>query len=386
MLYTPTFFAMAFANLCTLSSFGTFFLFPLFISEHGGSQVDIGIIMGAFALASVVCRPWISEMVDRIGRKRSFTIGLIVMSLVPLVYTLFRGNLSLFYIPLVMVRGLHGVGFAICITAAFTYVADVVPEGRLNEGLGIFGISGLMGCAVGPALAEIILQRYGFHTLFLFASVTAGLGLVFHLPVSESYTGGGRQRENSFFKMFKISRVTLVAALAFLFGFGLAASNNFVSPFANGRQLSFISVYYISYSLSAILTRFVGVRMADQSGEERIIPFALVLTGAGLISLVLVGGNGALVVSGIMGGIGHGFLYPSLNALALRDEPSAIRGKITGVFTGSIDAGAFAGSIILGIIGEFAGFETLFVSAGLALFLGWGVFRMHWANGRVRAG
>ncbi len=33
-------------------------------------EFNKGIIMGAFSLSSVLCRPWISEMVDRIGRER----------------------------------------------------------------------------------------------------------------------------------------------------------------------------------------------------------------------------------------------------------------------------------------------------------------------------
>jgi len=152
-------------------------------------------------------------------------------------------------------------------------------------------------------------------------------------------------------------------------GFGLAASNGFVAPFANERQLGFVSWYYIAYSASAVLTRLLGARLADRLGEERILPYAMILTGLGLSCLVFLGGNGVLVVAGAMAGCGHGFLYPGLSALALRNEPSAIRGKITGAFTGSIDAGAFVGSIMLGFIGQWAGFQTLFLVAGAALLV-----------------
>jgi MFS family permease len=68
-LYTRTFLTMSLANFFTSSSFGSFFLFPLFISNLGGSKLDIGIVMGVFSLSSVLSRPWISSMIDRIGRK-----------------------------------------------------------------------------------------------------------------------------------------------------------------------------------------------------------------------------------------------------------------------------------------------------------------------------
>jgi predicted MFS family arabinose efflux permease len=63
-------------------------------------------------------------------------------------------------------------------------------------------------------------------------------------------------------------------------------------------------------------------------------------------------------------------LFPTLNSLAVRDEPSGIRGKITGVYTGALDGGNFSGSILLGYIGEWLGLQVLFAAAGLALFSG----------------
>jgi MFS family permease len=364
MLYTRTFLAMATANLLCLSSFGTFFLFPLFVTAHGGDQVDIGIIMGSFALSSVLCRPWISDMIDRIGRKKSYAAGSLIMTLMPLAYLFCRGALDSFYLPLMLIRVIHGVGFAICITSAFTYIADIIPHERLNGGLGMFGISGLVGTALGPVIAEIIIRRAGFDLLFIVASAMAGICLIIQHPLKETYVHVVRPVESSFFFILQKKRIFMVAVIALLFGFGLAAVNGFVSPYASERQIAFISVYYIAYSASAILARLLGGNFIDRLGEDKIIPYATALTGVGLLLLVFMRGSGMLFLSGLMTGCGHGWLYPALNASAIRGEPQAVRGKITGAYTGSIDAGAFVGSVILGYIGELAGFPALFLAAG----------------------
>jgi MFS family permease len=68
-------------------------------------------------------------------------------------------------------------------------------------------------------------------------------------------------------------------------------------------------------------------------------------------------------------------LYPALNAHAIRGEPRHVRGKITGAYTGSIDAGAFVGSVILGYIGELAGFQALFLAAGAVVLCAIFIFR-----------
>jgi MFS family permease len=375
-LYSPPFIMMAAANLFTVSSFSSFFLFPLFIANHGGSKADIGIIMGAFAFSSVLCRPWVSEMVDRIGRKRSYTIGCFIMSLLPLIYLRFHGDLSLFFLPLMFIRFLHGVGLAICFTSAFTYIADIVPEGRLNEGIGMFGITGLVGIAIGPVIAETIIQSYGFSIFFLTATGMSTLGLLLHLPLPESYANVFNESSQSFFSVLIRRRILTVASLALLFGFGLAASSSFVTPFAKEQHLAIISSYYIAYSSAAVITRFLGGRFADRIGEDRLIPYALFMTGAGLLILIFLGGTMVLVLSGLVSGCGHGVLFPCLNAMVIRNEPINIRGKIIGIFTGGIDAGAFVGSIMLGYIGEWVGFQALFFSAGLALLTGIGIYRI----------
>ncbi|MEA3358691.1 MAG: MFS transporter [Thermodesulfobacteriota bacterium] len=370
MLYSPIFIAMSFVNLLTVSSFGMFFLFPFFISNHGGTKSDIGIIMGIFALSAVIFRPWISDMIDRIGRKRSYTVGSIIMSSFPLFYLFFQGNLSNFYLPLILIRIFHGIGLAVCFTAAFTYIADIIPKERLNEGIGIFGLSGITGLAVGPAIGELIIHKYGFPAFFFASAAIATLGLLIQIFLPESYTQTARTAQQSFFSILKKKKITVIAILSLIFGFSLSASGSFIAPFAKEMNIAFVSLYYICYSTAAILTRLIGGKIADRVGEKKIIPHALILTGVGLIILALLNGNLILAISGIMSGCGHGFLFPCLNSLAIRGEPINIRGKINGVFTGGLDGGTLAGSIALGYIGDWAGFRILFLIAGLVVFLG----------------
>jgi len=367
---------MALANFCTTTSLGCFFLFPLFITEHGGAKADIGILMGAFTLSSVLSRPWISDMVDRIGRKRSYGAGCLILSLLPFAYLLFSGELSSFYLPLIIVRILHGVGLAICFTSAFTYITDIVPADRLNEGIGMFGVTGLTGLAIGPVVTEIMILEYGFRAFFLFSAAMAVLGLLAHIPIPESFRNEKGASGPSFFSVLMGRKFFVIFSVSLLFGMGLSASGGFVAPYGKEQHLAFVSFYYIAYSGAAVLTRLIGGRLADRVGEERIIPYAMILTGAGLLLLILLRGNLLLVLSGFMTGCGHGFLFPCLNALAVRNAPFQIRGKINGVFTGGIDGGTLVGSIGLGYIGEWAGYPVLFLVAGLCLLAGLPIYRL----------
>lgn len=369
-LYSPAFVAMALANFAAAASFGVFFLFPLVIETYGGSEADIGLIMGAFALAATLCRPWVSELIDRLGRKHSYTIGSLLMTLLPFAYLVLSGDLADIYLLLLLLRVVHGIGLALCFTACFTYVADIVPPARLNEGIGMFGISGLVGLAVGPSLAEMALDHWGEPAFFLTASGLAAIGLLCHLPLAETLVRGTTAGGVSFFAVLRRPKMVLVSVLAVLFGFGLAGSGNFVAPLASERQIAFVSLYFLCYSAAAVLVRLVGGRLADRFGERRIVPYALSITGGGLLALTLVHGQLALAAAGLVAGCGHGLLYPALNSWAIRDEPAPVRGKVTGIYTGALDAGNFSGSLLLGLVGEWCGLSALFLVAGAALLIG----------------
>lgn len=378
-LYTPAFAALFLANLCLVASFATFFLFPLFITQHGGSNQDIGIIMGAFALASAFCRPWVAEMIDRIGCKRSYTLGSVIMTLLPLLHLFLLGDLADYYLPLLILRIVHGVGLAICFTAIFTFIIDLIPVNRLNEGIGIFGTSGLTGLAVGPLVAEPILVNFGFPAFFLAASAMAGTAFLLHLPVSEKREQeqpSGFSSTPSFFSLLKTRKQLVSGGMALLFGVGLAASGNFIAPFAHEKGLDYISLYYLAYSCAAVAIRFISGRLADRVGENQIIPWGLGIAALALLLVPMIHGKLLLLATGFVFGIGHGLLFPSLNAMAIRDEPYAVRGKVTGIFTGGIDSGSFLGALVLGVIGQYAGFTVLFICASLVMLSGFFLFRL----------
>ena len=367
MLYTPAFWAMALANLCHTASFSAFFLLPIYVLEQGGSQRDVGVTMGVFAMASALCRPWVSSMIDRIGRKRSYTLGSLLMVVSPLLYPLLEAPLSDGYPLLLVLRMLHGIGLAICFTAVFTFMADILPPTRLNEGIGMFGISGLLGIALGPMLAEATLARFGFVGVFLVAAGLATIALLVHQPLRESSPPQAQDTRTTFFRLLRREKYLVVGLLSLLFGIGLAGTGNFVAPLAEERGLGFVSLYFTCYSAGAIAIRFIGGRLADEFGERTVLPYSILLYIGGVFLLIAVHSPFLLGVAGVLSGIGHGLLFPLLNTMAVRDEPIGIRGKVTGIFTGGIDTGLFAGSLILGYIGDWFGLNTLFACAGLSM-------------------
>lgn len=377
-LFTPSFIALSLANFTHVSSFAAFFLFPLIIAQQGGNNHDIGIIMGAFALASAVSRPWVAGLIDRFGRKKTYIFGCTIMTIMPLLHLPLSGDIARDYPLLLTIRVIHGIGLAACFTSIMTFIVDLLPVDKLNQGVGIFGSSGLVGMACGPMIAEFFLDSYGVNAFFLCASGLAFSALLLQAPVKEmrQQQAQGDSIAPSFFALLKTRKHIITATLALLFGVGLAATGNFIAPFAEQRALQLISAYYLAYSTAAICIRFVSGKLADRVGEEQVIPWAFMIAASGLLLIPLVSNDILLLFVGFLFGLGHGLLFPALNAMAIRNEPYNVRGKVTGIFTGGIDSGAFLGALLLGAIGQAGGYTLLFLAAGFILLSGLIIFRL----------
>lgn len=373
VLFTGSFFMLLGSSLLMIMGIGVFYMFPLFVLKIGGNRADIGYLMGAMSLASVIGRPWASNLVDRIGRKKSMMIGCLVMALVSLAHLLLREDLSVVYPVLVLLRFIFGAALALGIVASLTMAADMVAGPRLNEGLGLFGIMPMLGLALGPLLGEFLVTKLGFEAMFWGSAAIFTISMLLIYPMKDRFVASTTVRIGGFFRVLALPLVWRMALIALFFGAAFAAHAGFVTPFAHARDLP-VSLYFISYSTAAILSRLFCGWLARLFGETRIIAAALLVGGIGFISLLMVSSSFGLMVAGFVAGLGQGLLFPSLVALTIRPMVQSNRGKVAGTLTGGFDGGIFFGSLMMGQLGEFFGFNAIFGLAAATAFLGLIIF------------
>jgi len=376
-LYTRRFLTLWLTHFCFMLSVGLFYLLPLFLKTNGADRIDVGLIMGSLALAAVLARPLTTWVIDRLGRRKTVLLGAFLFIVTPLLYLVFKGPVENYYWTLILVRVLHGVGLSLCLTAPFTWVSDLVPPGRMNEGLGIFGVSGLIAMAVGPALGELVVSQAGFDALFWIASGLAVFPVILVRTIPDRAVDPGSESEqerDSFFRVLIRPDTMPITGIALLFGFGMASTMNFVTLYAQQRGISVVSIFFIAFSGAAIVTRIFGGRLADRVGEGRIIPFALALSSIGFLSLIPAASTTFFMVSGFIVGLAHGFLFPGLTTTMVKGRPYNMRPKLIAIFTGAVDGGIFAGSLVLGRVGESLGFGPVYLIACLAMLSALAVF------------
>ena len=368
-LLNPDFFLLLTSNLFMWTGVGCFFLLPLFLEQLGANKFDIGILMGTMMLMAVFVRPQASKLVDTVGRKRIFVAGCTINGGVSLMFLFIREPITLSFAPLFLLRLIYGIGFSFGVVASFTLAADLAPGNRLNEGIGLFGTTGLIGIALGPFLAEWIIRRFDFNVMFVFAGLANLISLVALWVMKPEPHEAHRSHAGAFFRTLREPGVLRLVFIGSFFGVGFAAHGGFVTPFAGSLNL-FVSYYYIAYSAAAVVARVIGGKAGDQLGERRTIPVALLSAAIGFTLLIYTNTMAGLVVAGFFAGIGHGIIVPGLMAATVRNIPVHSRGKATGVTTGALDSGMFVGSLLLGFVGDRLGYPALFATAALSMGMG----------------
>jgi MFS family permease len=374
-LYTPAFLRAWLLHFTGAMSLAFFMLFPLFVKAVGGTELTIGLVLGVATAASVATRPVIGVVLDRIGRRRVLIWAGVwnVLSWVPFQFVTSPG-FALYFWTVV-----HDLAWGALFTAYFTYAADLIPSGRRAEGVAIFGVAGMLANGLAPIVGERVIDAVGFHGYFGVAMVFGIASLAFSMGVPLSSGPTHVAEPPSLADVLPLARLASLRAVllaTIVLGIAINAAYMFIAPFTRELGIERTGPFFAAYSTTSIVIRLFGRRTLDALGPHGIAGPGFVAFAAGLAGLMMlphaVGGwtTLVLVVCGIGCGMGHGALFPVLNALAVSRAPAGKQGAVVGLHTAAIDFGAVAGLPLCGALAEWAGYPVMYGLVGLASVAG----------------
>ncbi len=351
------------ANFTFFLSFASFFLLPQHLHDLGASKDQIGDIMAVFGLAAIPLTPLVGAVIDRFRRRPVFIGGALLMwgsstafawvdELSPLLYLL---------------RFLQGCAFACCFTAATTLAADLAPADRRAQALGLFGVFTLITHGLAVPIAEFIESRLGFIGLFYLAPVWCLVAAAIFLPVPETRHGHGPAGGSKLFALATSPSLYPAMVVSVLAGGGFGVALTFVPVLAETIRIEHVSVYFMAYVGAAVTVRVVGGRLADLHGRRAVVLPSLVLLAASIGGLAIISSQTELALAGLVFGVGHGLLYPALNALVVDASKVEDRGKVMALYNAAFNLGITCGAIVFGRVAEAHGYATMFLAAGLSV-------------------
>src|SRR5438270_752308 len=166
-----------------------FILLPLHITSLGGTEVEVGVIMGLYNAIGIVCQPLVGPWVDALGRRPFMLLG-VGLALVAALLAAAVPEIGV----LALVRVLQGLAFSCFFVANYSYVIDLVPTAPRGWALGFYGVAGLGGAAIavrvfGGRLSDVHGRRAVIvPSMFAQAGATALLAAVAFLVSRTSAT------------------------------------------------------------------------------------------------------------------------------------------------------------------------------------------------------
>ncbi len=347
-------------NLGLLAVGATLPVLPDYVRGHlHGSNFEVGVVTGAFAVTGIVCRPIAGNFADRRGRRVTVMIGALLAAVAGALYFVPAG------IPgLLVARFFLGAGEGTVFTAGSAWNVDMAPPERRGRMIGLYGLAIWTGLTLGPPIGVLLQHLGGFDLVWAFAAGAPLLGALIASRLPEDRIAAGDASRGPF-----ISREALIPGATFsLSVVGFAAVSAFIVLSLDQRGIGHGAAVFSVFAGTVVATRLVAGGLPDRVGPARCALGAALVEAVGL---ALIGAASTLpvVIAGAIGmGAAFSLLFPSLSLLAVDRVPPDRRGAAMGTFTACFDLGMLTGSPLVGAAAAIGGYSAAFyVASGSAL-------------------
>lgn len=331
---------------------GIFLILPVFSSYvlqyPGSSHLLAGLAFGVYALTQAVFQIPFGRASDRFGRKPVIVGGLALFCAGSIGCGLAENIWQLIIAR--MVQGSGAVG-AVSIAALGDFTRpEVRGQSFAITGL-IIGASFMVSLLAGPVIASWL----GFETLFYVLAALGTVAIAITLAFfPDEKTDAGREpkepapvlRSNSKIKEILVSSFILSSILnIFLFVYPLSWES------AAEERISHIWTAYLIMLLPAAVIAYPFLKTMEKRNKMHVPPpVAIALLTAGTAIAAVSAGKTGLIAAGVVFFLGHSIFQPILPAFLTQAVSSGSRGNVAGLLNLASFLGAFAGSMLAGLL------------------------------------
>ncbi|MBD3810466.1 MAG: MFS transporter, partial [Sulfuricurvum sp.] len=161
--------------ILSLRFFGLFLVLPVLsayaLNLEGATPFLIGVIVGGYALTQAIFQVPFGTMSDKIGRKPTLLIGLVIFLVGSIICAI-----STDIYTLMIGRFLQGAGAIGAVIPAM--ISDLVSEESRGKAMALMGGAIAISFAAAMALGPVIAAQAGFASLFWITAALAILSMV----------------------------------------------------------------------------------------------------------------------------------------------------------------------------------------------------------------
>lgn len=344
---------------------------PAFLTKLGGAQHK-GYIISLFTLTALLSRPFSGKLADSVGRKPVIIFGGVVCMICSLMYPVLTSVFGFF-----LLRTVHGFSTGFTPTGQSALVSDLIPADRRGEAMGLLGMLGSIGMAMGPAVGGIVSRELGINTMFYLSSLFGFTAAAIVLGMKETLV----TRRSFQLSMLKVTREDLfeprVIFPCIIMGLAMYAYGTVLTLIADmGEHVGIHrkELLFTCFTLTSLAVRLVAGKASDKYGRPPVMVFSCVVIMISMLMISVSQTQGLLIAGVCLYGLGQGSVSPTLLAWATDVSEAHHKGRALASLYIFMELGIGVGAIASGWIyslneatGDFfLPFITCSVLAGIA--------------------
>lgn len=358
-LWTKNFILFTISNTFLFSGFHIFLpTLPIYVMKQGGTSIDVGLLSAIFVFFAILVRFFTDYGIKNWGKKYYLYIGCILCLAAALCYILANT------VPrLLSLRVIHGLGFGIATTLYAAIVTELIPKSRRGEGMGYFGLGTTLAMAIAPGLGVWIVDNFSFNTLFVTASCSQILAIVFlsFCTVPDDLSVRSEtQEEPSLVDKLVERHLLFQAFLALLFGVCIGGVLNFIALLAQEAHIANSGSFFLVCTLCIFLSRLVTGRIFDKKGPAWVILPGTIVFLLGFVVLAESKSITSFLLASALYGFGYGTIFPAVQTWMFNLVPQEKRSSASATFYNMIDIGNGVGSVLLGMLAGTLGYASIY--------------------------
>ena len=368
--------------IIALRFFGLFLVLPIIsvyaMNLEGSTPMLVGIVIGGYALTQMIFQIPFGMISDKIGRKKTIIIGLVIFAIGSFVCAVSTDIYSLLFGRLL--QGAGAIGAVVTATISDLVKEEQRPKAMATMGMFI-GVAFAASMAAGPTLGA----SYGVSTLFYIVMVIA-IGSIFVLlkavpnPPMITHTYNKKVELGAILGNVNLMKMNITNFLQK----GLMTFAFMIIPIVltkdYGWQLSELWKVYIPAMIFGFIAMAPAAIIAEKKGKFREILIIGIVFFA--LSYLIIGFSPSatvFVIGVVIFFIGFNMHEPIMQSLASKFAKVHQRGLVLGIFNSAGYLGTFLGGLIGGIFFQDVALDTLVVVIAVICAL-WAVLIITMAN------
>jgi len=340
---------------------------PAYLTRLGGAEYK-GLIISLFTLTAGFSRPFSGKLADTIGRIPVMVIGAVFSFVCGLLYPFVAGVATF-----LILRLFHGFSTGFKPTGTSAYVADLVPDDRRGEAMGMLGFFSALGTALGPVLGGEIV-RHSIDMVFYTSSAFAIASIIILINMKETLVN--KQRFS--FSLLKIPPKEVlepkvfrpsIAMLFSVFSFGVVLT---ITPdLSQYLNIENKGMFFLYFTLASLAVRFISGKASDTFGREPVLVAATFVLTISMIMFGLTTTPFMLAASSVVFGLAVGGTIPAIYAWTIDLSDPEKRGRAFATMYISLEIGIGLGALISGFTygNNPANFQISYWIAGATSFI-----------------